>query len=193
MEIATKSIRDALEWQSAQGTDPTEHKSRDHRLPTAIMIPNSTPRCNVDVAWDARTGTCGLGGVFGGSLATPDLSESRTLVSSTLMAEVFAIRLAVMTAAFSNIKSLVILSDSLTFITLLKGKETRPGLFGILFDIHHFSSYFEIISFSFIPRIQNIEVDYVAKAALAEAIVSPYKIIMNEWKSLFAQKKKKKN
>nr|VDD21740.1 unnamed protein product [Brassica oleracea] len=152
-----------------RGTDPTEHKSRDHRLPTAIMIPNSTPRCNVDVAWDARTGTCGLGGVFGGSLATPDLSESRTLVSSTLMAEVFAIRLAVMTAAFSNIKSLVILSDSLTFITLLKGKETRPGF-----------SYFEIISFSFIPRIQNIEVDYVAKAALAEAIVSPYKIIMNE-------------
>ncbi|CAG7861676.1 unnamed protein product, partial [Brassica rapa] len=54
-----------------------------------------------------------------------------------------------MTAAFSNIKSLVILSDSLTLITLLKGKETRPGLSGILFDIYFFSSYFELISFSF--------------------------------------------
>ncbi|KAG2305617.1 hypothetical protein Bca52824_025365 [Brassica carinata] len=75
-------------------------------------------------------------------------------------------------AAFSNIKSLVIRSDPLTLVTLLKEKESRPGLFGILFDIYHFSSYVELISFCFIPCLQNVEADGVDKSALADAVVS---------------------
>lgn len=87
------------------------------------------------------------------------------------MAEALAVRLAVMDAAFSNIKSLMILSDSLSLIKLLKGNESRPAFFGILFDIYHFSSYFDVLSFRFIPRLQNFEADLVAKLALSHAVV----------------------
>lgn len=85
------------------------------------------------------------------------------------MAEALAIRLAVMTAAFSNIKSLVILSDSLSLITMLKARESSAALFGTLFDIYHFSY---VISFSFIPCLQNSDADSVAKLALSSALVS---------------------
>ena len=88
------------------------------------------------------------------------------------MAKALAVRLAVMNAAFSNIMSLMIMSDSLSFVKLLKGKESRPALFGILFDIYHFSSYFDVLSFRFIPRLQNSEADLVAKLALSHAVVT---------------------
>lgn len=88
------------------------------------------------------------------------------------MAEALAVRLAVMKTAFSNMKSLVILSDSLSLITLLKGKDSRPELFGILFDIYHFIPYFDAISFCYIPRFQNTEADGVAKSALVSVIAS---------------------
>lgn len=81
------------------------------------------------------------------------------------MAEALAIRLAVMTAAFSNIKSLVILSDSLSLITMLKARESSAALF----DIYHFSY---VISFSFIPCLQNSDADSVAKLALSSFLVS---------------------
>lgn len=120
------------------------------QAPTPQVPTDAT--CHVDAAWDATSGTCGLRGLFSGSHPAsrlPQISESRTLVSSALMAEALAVRLAVMNAAFSNIKFLMILSDSLSLIRLLKGKESRPALFGILFDIYHFSSYFDVLSFSF--------------------------------------------
>ncbi|WZZ67574.1 hypothetical protein YC2023_078944 [Brassica napus] len=118
---------------------------------------------------------CGLGGLFSGSptlTRLPWISATRSLVSFALMAEALAIRLAVMTAAFSNIKTLAIMSDSLTLIKMLKQKESRPALYRILFDIYHFSTYFNVISFHFIPRLQNSEADSVAKLALASSVVS---------------------
>ncbi|XP_013583484.1 PREDICTED: uncharacterized protein LOC106292444 [Brassica oleracea var. oleracea] len=177
IEIVTKSICDAREWQETLQLVPvagltTTISSR--QAPTPQVPIDAT--CHVDAAWDATSGTCGLGGLFSGSHPAsrlPQISESRTLVSSALMAEALAVRLAVMNAAFSNIKSLMILSDSLSLIKLLKGNESRPALFGILFDIYHFSSYFDVLSFCFIPRLQNFEADLVAKLALSHAVVIP--------------------
>lgn len=83
------------------------------------------------------------------------------------MAEYLAVRSAVMAAAASNIRSLTVFSDSQVLTRMLKAKETRPSLFGILSDIYQFSKAFEAISFVFIPRLQNCEVDLVAKAVLA--------------------------
>ncbi|RID66227.1 hypothetical protein BRARA_D01386 [Brassica rapa] len=82
------------------------------------------------------------------------------------MAECLAIRSSVMTAASSNIRSLTVYSDSQVLINMLKIKESRPSLFGIMGDIYHFSRAFEAISFVFIPRLQNSDADLVAKAAL---------------------------
>lgn len=76
--------------------------------------------CYVDEAWDSVSRSYGLGGAFTGHSSVsqlPSLSGSRKSVS-VLMAEALAVRLAVMTAAFSNIKSLVILSDSVAHIKL---------------------------------------------------------------------------
>lgn len=176
IEIVTKAIRDAMEWQKTQLVDNPQSADNVHRRQLLPALPSSaTPKCYVDAAWDARTEACGLGGVFSGPPSfdrLPHLSESRTLVSSALMAEALAVRLAVMKTAFSNMKSLVILSDSLSLITLLKGKDSRPELFGILFDIYHFIPYFDAISFCYIPRFQNTEADGVAKSALVSVIAS---------------------
>lgn len=88
------------------------------------------------------------------------------------MAEAIAVRLAVLTAVYSNVRSLAVLSDSLSLVTLLKNGETQPELFGIMFDIYHVLSYFDTISFHFISRNFNCEADNVAKSALALLIVN---------------------
>ena len=59
------------------------------------------------------------------------------------------------------------MSDSLDLIKLLRKKESRPALFGVVFDIYFFSSYFDAISFAYVPRLSNVEADSAAKSALA--------------------------
>uniref|UniRef100_A0A0D3AC50 Uncharacterized protein n=1 Tax=Brassica oleracea var. oleracea TaxID=109376 RepID=A0A0D3AC50_BRAOL len=59
-------------------------------------------------------------------------------------------------------QSLTVLSDSKVLISMVNAKESRPALFGILFNIYHFSSIFETICFMFIPHFENFEADYVA-------------------------------
>ncbi|CAG7898442.1 unnamed protein product [Brassica rapa] len=66
------------------------------------------------------------------------------------MAEAIAVRSAVMLAASSNLQSLQVFSDSQALVSMVKAKESRPALFGILFDIYHFSCLFDTISFSLI-------------------------------------------
>ena len=169
-----KSIADAREWQMAQDTSATTNNSqRSTPLtsdPRSLLVPPNTLICNVDGAWDVRTGYCGTGGVFSGCsdrLPLEPISSSRKHVSSALMAECLAIPSAVMHAASLNIKSLMILSDSLTLVKLLKGRGLVLALFGILFDIYHFSALFDVISFSYVSRVSNGVADSVAKSALS--------------------------
>ncbi|XP_013639114.1 PREDICTED: uncharacterized protein LOC106344250 [Brassica oleracea var. oleracea] len=176
-ETALKCILDAKEWSSAQ-----DH--RDRRPLAPPLGPPSAPStcrsvpppsfpldvlaCKVDAAWDSSSGGCGIGGIFSGNnlKRIPNLSESRSHVSSALMAEAIAVRLAVVTAVYSNVRSLAVLTDSLSLVTLLKKEATQPELFGIMFDIYHALSYFDRISFHFISRTFNGEADLVAKSAL---------------------------
>lgn len=173
MEIILKAITDAREWQQAQ--DLAEKPSSQlplisSRFGPPRQAPSSTMTiCNVDGAWDPSTKNCGFGGVFSGwrpHREIEPLQASRRFVSSALMAEALAIRSAVMHAASLNIKSLMILSDSLSLVQLLKEGGSVPALFGILFDIYHFSSTFSVISFSYVPRLSNIMADSVAKSDL---------------------------
>nr|VDD32897.1 unnamed protein product [Brassica oleracea] len=83
------------------------------------------------------------------------------------MAEALAIRSAVMYAASSNVKSLMIRSDSLSLVKLLKERGSVPAFFGILFDIYQFSSSFDVVSFSYVPRLSNVLADSLAKSALS--------------------------
>ncbi|RID48701.1 hypothetical protein BRARA_I05196 [Brassica rapa] len=175
MKIVVKAISEAREWQSAQSPP----LFRDTQLPPnpgkarvqhPLQVRSGMLLCNVDGAWDAGTRNCGTGGVFSGGgphACLPPISDSRSLVSSAFMAEALAIRSAVMYAASLNIKSLMILSDSQSLVKLLKERGSVPALFGILFDIYHFSLLFEFISFSFVPRLSNVMADSVAKSALS--------------------------
>ncbi|XP_018459281.1 uncharacterized protein LOC108830177 [Raphanus sativus] len=175
MEIITKSISDAREGQAAQA--PTLR--RDAPLPSVAAAlhssrtraaPPGTLLCNVDGAWDAGSKSCGTGGVFSGeghSGCSAPISDSRRHVSSALMAEAFAIRSAVMYTASLNVKSLMILSDFQFLVKLLKERGSVPALFGILFDIYHFSSLFDVISFSYVHRLSNGMADSVAKSAFS--------------------------
>ncbi|WZZ20899.1 hypothetical protein YC2023_122286 [Brassica napus] len=83
------------------------------------------------------------------------------------MAEALAIRSAVMYAASSNVKVLMILSDSLSLVKLLKERRSIPALFGIVFDIYHVSSTFDSVFFRYVPRLCNVEAYAVAKSALS--------------------------
>ncbi|XP_013718786.2 uncharacterized protein LOC106422541 [Brassica napus] len=180
MEILNKYISNARKWQGAQmlTTPPTKdvHElSRGKSVPQLPSPSTTMITCHVDAAWDANSGNCGLGGVFTGPPSTThlrQLCESRPFVFFALMAEALAVRLAVMTAACANIKSLLILSDSLDLVKLLIKKESRPALFGIVFDIYYFTSLFDVISFAHVPRLNNCEADFVARSALASIVVT---------------------
>ena len=175
IEIILKSISDAREWQVAQyhilQTSTQAPVCRGQPRSTAGLEAGSrTVICNVDAAWDALSRNCGIGGMFSGWSPCPSLApicESRNFVSSALMAEALAIRSAVMYAASSNVKSLMIRSDSLSLVKLLKERGSVPALFGILFDIYHFSSSFDVVSFSYVPRLSNVLADSLAKSALS--------------------------
>ena len=79
------------------------------------------------------------------------------------MAEALAIRSAVMYAASSNVKALMILSDSLSLVKLIQEGDSVPALFGILFDIYYFNSSFDSVTFYHVPRLSNVEADAAAK------------------------------
>ncbi|KAF2616940.1 hypothetical protein F2Q68_00042484 [Brassica cretica] len=128
--------------------------------------------CNVDAAWDAKARNCDIGVIFSGesTITLPNLCESHNHVSSALMAEAIAVRLAVVTAVYSNVRSLAVLSDSLSLIKLLKNGESQPELFGIMFDIYHYLSYFDVISYTFISQNFNGKADPVAKSTFSLVI-----------------------
>lgn len=85
------------------------------------------------------------------------------------MAEAIAVHRAVSLAVYSNIS---VLSDSLSLIKLWKTGGYQTELFGIIFDIYHFISFFDVISFDFISRNFNAEADSVAKSALAVSVLN---------------------
>ena len=110
--------------------------------------------------WDA------IGVLFSGDNTCQHLNsicESRNSISSVLMAEALAIRSAVMYAASSNVKALMILSDSLSLVKLIQEGDSVPALFGILFDIYYFNSSFDSVTFYHVPRLSNVEADAAAK------------------------------
>lgn len=181
-EIVLKSIKDAREWGQAQmdSKSPTspDASSRLSNSRSPCPPPSFQPGvlvCSVDAAWDSNSRRSGIGGIFSGSLATSltSFSKVHSHVSSALMAEAIAVHRAVSLAVYSNVRSLAVLSDSLSLIKLLKMGELQPELFGIMFDIYHFMSLFDVISFHFISRNFNSEADSVAKSVLALSVTNP--------------------
>ena len=149
------------------------HTINGHHAPPPTFQPG-TLVVQVDAAWDVKTGKCGVGGIYSGEVPVYPhvISEALSHVSSALMAEAIAVHRAVSSAVYSNVRSLAVLSDSLSLINLLKTGGHQPELFGIMFDIYHFVPLFDVISFNFIFRNFNSKTDLVAKSVLAGSVMN---------------------
>lgn len=141
LEVLQKSIKDAKEWQEAQRHEakispPPQPQARNAHIGSEVSLITG-PTCHVDAAWNSTSGICGIGGIFSRPIhpPLPIIRSSRRFISSALMAECLAVRSAVMKAASSNIKSLTVFSDSQALVKLLKAKESKPQLFGMMGDI----------------------------------------------------------
>ncbi|KAL0724160.1 hypothetical protein Bca4012_038759 [Brassica carinata] len=130
--------------------------------------------CHTDAAWDKLKRHAGLAWIFSGPNAKEPRSNSTSMgfVSSPLMAEVLALRSALLTAATLGYKQLKLASDNLTLIRAINGNMRTKEIFGVLQDIQQISSAFTDIIFSFVPRKLNQEVEQLAKRALAQSSFS---------------------
>ena len=181
-EVILKSIKDAKEWSQAQTVNRASLIASPLSIRSNHISPCPPPSfqpgvlaCKVDAAWDTSSRMSGIGGVFSGSnvASITNISESHGYVSSALMAEAIAVHRAVALAVYSNVQSLAVLSDYLSLVKLLKKGGYQPELFGIMFDIYHFMSFFDVISFDFISRNFNSEADSVEKSVLSLAVRNP--------------------
>lgn len=81
------------------------------------------------------------------------------------MAEALAVKAALIAAIASGLRKLECFSNSKSLVSLLSSNGSAVEIQGILHDIFLLSNSFESISFSFVPRLENVEADLLAKSA----------------------------
>lgn len=93
-------------------------------------------------------------------------SSHRRHVPSALVAEALAVKAAVTAAVSSHVRCLNVYSNSKTLILLLKSQAQDVVLKGVLHNLTVLTKSFESISFNFIPLLNNVPADILAKSAL---------------------------
>lgn len=172
-EIVGKAITEARSWQNAQLPVPTPPQKARFIAPTSHLDPD-TIKCFFDASWLASSGAGGLGWVFkdfSGNFFGHG-SSNRTFIGSALMAEALAVKAALTAALSTGFRKLECFSDSKSLVSLLSSNSSAVEIQGILHDIVILSGSFESISFSFIPRVNNVIADGLAKSACNLSIVS---------------------
>lgn len=120
-----------------------------------------------DAAWRKEDKKAGLGWTV--QTTSVCLQEKKAVqhVASPLMAEGLAIREALIFCRTRGIQSCRLESDCSQLIRALNRKEPISELHGVLSDIASLSSSPSLsVSFTWIPRNQNVVADYLAKTAL---------------------------
>lgn len=82
------------------------------------------------------------------------------------MAEALAARATITSALSQGLDSILVLSDSQILINTVNKQDRNLEVFSVLQDIYLLSLSFKSIKFKFIPRLNNVVADYVAKQAL---------------------------
>ncbi|XP_018488051.2 uncharacterized protein LOC108858662 [Raphanus sativus] len=172
-DTATKILSSALEWDQAQVSMPSRHRSN---APPVLQPPNrddtqtqsQIASCFVDAAWDAACSRTGLACVIVQNPTQDHISESQIVdsVSSPLMAEAIALRRGLERALEERIPSIRVLSDCQTLIRAIVNKNQIKEIYGVLQDIDALSSLFSSVSFQHISRSQNRDADFSAKQLL---------------------------
>ena len=120
-----------------------------------------------DAAWRKEDKKAGLGWTV--QTTSVCLQEKKAVqhVASPLMAEGLAIREALIFCRTRGIQSCRLESDCSQLIRALNRKELISELHGVLSDIASLSSSPSLsVSFTWIPRNQNVIADYLAKTVL---------------------------
>lgn len=166
----SSAITSAREWQLAQHEKhpPCQSKILHEGY---ITPPPQTVVCNTDAAWSCESSIASLGWIYNFSYLNKQeaLSKCSRNVSSLLMAEALAMREAILSAKHRLLYKVWFQSDSQELIRAINSKSYPMELYGVLSDIELLSSFFVFISFSFIPRAQNMLADSVAKNAMCDA------------------------
>ncbi|KAG2244114.1 hypothetical protein Bca52824_094033 [Brassica carinata] len=149
-ETLLKAIRDAREW-----TLPQDQPPKPQSNPTRIAQDPTLDPIRTYIAW-----------IIDDAGSSSSHSVTDTFVASPLMAENLALQHAINSAVHHGITSLLILSDSQTLIKLVNSKGRHLEIATLLNDISLISTLFNSVRFKFIPRLDNIRADYVAKHAL---------------------------
>ncbi|XP_013650648.1 uncharacterized protein LOC106355208 [Brassica napus] len=172
-EALTIAIKAAKEW------DQTQDIKKDQAPPSALDSELLEPALVVirsNAAWRKEDKKAGIGWTVQTRAVLQRRKKTLMFVSSPLMAEDLAVREALMHCKSQGLDSIRLESDSAELIKAIKRKEPISELHGILSDIASLCSSPPIsISFSWIPRLQNVVADSVAKEALCmvDAIMAP--------------------
>ncbi|XP_048621914.1 uncharacterized protein LOC111212914 [Brassica napus] len=170
MEVAAKGIRLAREWNMAQDKDKATNNTlpRLHRTPRAPIVPAKLTIGKSDAAFDSRLYRAGFAWNFTDSAGSMINQGSRTqdFVGSPLIAEALALRSAILSAVNSEFKHLKMFSDNSTLVRAINNDTQVSEIFGIVKNIQQMTSAFVEISFSHLPRLQNIDADLLAKKTL---------------------------
>ncbi|KAG7537667.1 Ribonuclease H domain [Arabidopsis suecica] len=192
-ETITKAIVAAKEWQAAQPIVKTPQRCRTTIVPpteaslihvpliedatlaiphiedsTQALPPDEVLLCFTDAAWNASSGSCGMGWIFKTQHRVIHRGSAfRRHTPSALAAEALAMKYALTAASRMEVTSINVFSDSQVLISLLNTETSTNELQGILHDIALLCHSFVSCTFSFIPREANVLADGMAKAALA--------------------------
>ncbi|XP_056848923.1 uncharacterized protein LOC108820218 [Raphanus sativus] len=174
MEIITKSIAAALEWNQAQ--DNAKEKEALPMKTNRLQEANAarSHRCSVDAAWDSNRNRAGIAWRLTGSHLAAPLSGTRIIedVGSPLMAEALALQEGIARARDLGFSPVSFYSDCATLIRAISSQNQVKEIYGVLQDIKALSSSFDSIGYLHIPRSQNSDVDLLAKKALKASFVS---------------------
>ncbi|CAL9247965.1 unnamed protein product, partial [Arabidopsis halleri] len=166
-----KAIIEARSWQSAKLLQTKKtHSRRDKTIEAAH---GEAFLCYSDASWRSSSQDCGVGWI----IKNPQLSviqkesSSRPSVSSVLVAEALALKVAIKAALALGVSRLACFSDCKELTTLLNSNGQANAIDGLLSDVRDLSSGFVSCTFHHVPRSLNEEADALAKSALDSSLV----------------------
>ena len=194
-DTLAKAIGAARDWQSAQLACKPPPSSSRQTLPLIEVSSSALPRtedrttiipcievlspsiafpqceavlCFTDAAWNASSGSCGMGWIFKthNQRVIHQGSSSRLHTPSALAAEALAVKAALNEALRMDLTSITVYSDSQVLISLLTTETSTNELQGILHDISCLCHSFVSFKFCCISRLANLSADALAKEAL---------------------------
>ncbi|XP_018487838.1 uncharacterized protein LOC108858408 [Raphanus sativus] len=157
------ALQMARELETKQSKEPVRKQMRSLNQ---IQPPPGFTVVRSDAVWSPTGTMAGLGWVVLSPSGHRPFHKRTTFVSSALVAEGLALLEAVRSSVRDKLTTVVFETDSAQMIKALSPGNCRPELYGVVADILSLSASFDFISFRWIGREHNIQVDALAKYVL---------------------------